>query len=817
MTNIDNETPAPRPGDELHREGGINRMHSSTAVSIWMTSIGCLLVIASPLNGAQQALKPVPEKYLPIHATLAVRGEAVPDELCTPHGFIVVWEGDLEATDDDPEGIFPTASYERFDGPFATLKFDDWACGEGEGRGTCTHKLGRKPSACMRLVLVGVGENGEFGRTQFVDFDSFELGYIHCTGQETEPLAINMNALMGPGTLVPPLALTEEDFERGFNRTFRLVERTDENPVPVPFADGHDCDYRVEGTLTLSYKQDTEKPKVEIAGCVHLLPGGSEQLTATGTPSGGRYRWAAEPSAVLNASGTESSANVTAGDPGHATVRVEYEARNGKKAEATLSGSVVTLTSVNGGAAIPTLYLYDAYGNPRPPTEVPTVQDPPDGDLLTFVAADPGVATVMNMGSSLLLQGVREGSTTAQAQTKCGEKTGPVITLRVARCDPEMIANLHKRYDEVRKKLGESASRANKAITSEKYIESSDAIKGDIIDVGLQVIDVAAAGAAGLQSATEAVHVADKVIAGGVAGWDDYHSGVKATLIKTAVIAAIPLGGFSLVSTYEKVHAVAKLVEHTGVLLDADERIEREQPIQDGYSQELKQIDKLIEKCKEESKGGQPPAKEPTTPKPKVEPPTGKKGGDKPAPGEPTTPTQPGEPSTPTEPGEPGGGETPTPTEPPVVEPPEPPAKPGGGGAAGLPIDCGCKDASTATWRSEKTGLAAIAASLSLLQACSENYADALKSFQADSAGIAQTVSTIEGALEIPGEKGFEQFRAALPGLEAAGKSWKGLSKAATEFSNTLQGCDKKMPEAAEIISTTGKALGTTAPDTKSK
>jgi hypothetical protein len=255
------------------------------------------------------------------------------------------------------------------------------------------------------------------------------------------------------------------------------------------------------------------------------------------------------------------------------------------------------------------------------------------------------------------------------------------------------------------------------------------------------------------------------------------------------------------VSTYEKVHAVAKLVEHTGVLLDAAERIEREQPIQDGYSKELDQIDKLIEKCKEESKGGQPPKKEPTTPKPKVEPPTGKKGGDKPAPGEPTTPTKPGEP----------GGETPT--EPPVVEPPEPPAKPGGGGTAGLPIDCGCKDASTAAWKSEKNGLAAIAASLSLLQACSKNYEDALKSFQADSAGMTQTRSAIETALDTPGEKGFKQFSAAVPGLGAAGKSWERLSKASTEFSNTLQGCDKKTPEAAGLIKKAGQALGTTTPE----
>jgi hypothetical protein len=796
----------------MRRVEGQTLMSRMIALSVWVTLIAGSLAIAFPLGAAAQATKETPEKYLPIHAVLSIRGTALTQGDCTAHGFIVVWEGDLEATDDDPEGIFPAASYERFDAPFTTLNFDDWACGEGEGRSTCTHKLGRKPSAAMRLVLVGVNdETGESGRTQFVDFHSFELGYIHCSDVVTEPMAILMSALMGPGNLVPPLALTEEDFARGFDRMYHFGGTCD-SPEPAPFACGHDGDYRVEGTLTLSYKQDTDKPKVEIAGCAHLVLGGSDQLTATGTPSGGRYRWTSETPSVLSVSGTESSTDVKAGEPGHATVRVEYEARNGKKTEATLAGSVVTLTSVNGGAAIPTLYLYDAYGNPRPPTEVPTVQDPPDGDLLNFEVADPGVATVMNMGSSLLLQGVREGTTTAQAQTKCGEKTGPVITLTVARCDPEMIAKLHKRYDEIRKKRDESASRVNKAITSKEYIESSDAIRGDVIDVGLQVIDIAAAGASGLSSATKAVHIADKVIAGGVAGWDVSRSEVEETLIKTAVIVTIPLGGASLVSNYEKVHAVAKLVEHTGVLLDAAETIEREQPIQDGYSKELDQIDKLIEKCKKGSEGGQPPKKEPTTPKPKVEPPAGKKGGEKPKPGEPTTPTpKPGEPSTPTEPDEPGGGKTGGDEPPPPPPPPEPPTRPGG--TVGLPIDCGCKEASTASWKNKENGLAAIAASLGLLQACAENYENALKSFQADSAGMTQTRSAIETALDTPGEKGFKQFSAAVPGLGAAGKSWERLSKASTEFSNTLQGCDKKTPEAAGLIKKAGQALGTTTPE----
>jgi hypothetical protein len=42
------------------------------------------------------------------------------------------------------------------------------------------------------------------------------------------------------------------------------------------------------------------------------------------------------------------------------------------------------------------------------------------------------------------------------------------------------------------------------------------------------------------------------------------------------------------------------------------------------------------------------------------------------------------------------------------------------------------------------------------------------------------------------------------------------LSKASEEFNSTLQGCDKKVPEATALIKKAGQTLGTT-PELKSK
>ena len=78
-------------------------------------------------------------------------------------------------------------------------------------------------------------------------------------------------------------------------------------------------------------------------------------------------------------------------------------------------------------------------------------------------------------------------------------------------------------------------------------------------------------------------------------------------------------------------------------------------------------------------------------------------------------------------------------------------------------------------------------------------------------------MSAVERALETPGNKGFEQFRAAVPGLQAAKTSLEKLTKASEEFSSTLRGCDKKVPEAVGIMNKAGEALATLPPEMKSK
>lgn len=130
----------------------------------------------------------------------------------------------------------------------------------------------------------------------------------------------------------------------------------------------------------------------------------------------------------------------------------------------------------------------------------------------------------------------------------------------------------------------------------------------------------------------------------------------------------------------------------------------------------------------------------------------------------------------------------------------------------GLPLECGCDDSSTAEWRKEDTGLAAIAAGLTCLKGHAEDYGQALETFKGQSPSMQQAMSAMEKALDTPGDQGFELFRAAVPGLEAATKTWEDLTKASETFAGAMKGCDKKVPEAAGLIRKNGEGLTKSAP-----
>ncbi|MFZ0472656.1 MAG: hypothetical protein WAL94_08580, partial [Bacteroidales bacterium] len=200
-------------------------------------------------------------------------------------------------------------------------------------------------------------------------------------------------------------------------------------------------------TITISVKMevpDLEKPEVILEGCSELGIGESGQLTASGEPWGGSYRFWAEPSDALTVQSDGASATLKGTSPGRATIFVEYTSPEGATVQKTKNGACVKVDSYNGGEAIPQIAFYDVTGKRLPGIKkIPVAIQPGDGaDLLKYVPADPGVISATGIGEEVIVQGIRQGKTSFQATTPCGATTGPVVEVEVVNCDDETIANL---------------------------------------------------------------------------------------------------------------------------------------------------------------------------------------------------------------------------------------------------------------------------------------------------------------------------------------------------------------------------------------
>ena len=361
------------------------------------------------------------------------------------------WSGDLEPSDDDPEGKFPAQSF-NFTGDAPGVHCLCPYC----------EQLPR-PGLVVDLFLMERGVDGKLYRIPYVGINTFEA----CTCDEDE-------AAHEPGHPGIDLRLGPEP----------------ESP------------------------EDTEEKPLTLQGCTDLLKGGQGQLTAVAKSGAGTYTWSSNSSSVLSVSGSGDSASVSGKSPGRTEVRVEYETEDGETIEAEKAGSVVELRSV---AAVPQIPLIDENGKELPPIQVSVVQDPPDGDLLTFAVADAGVATVLNLGSVLQIQGIREGTTTAQAQTVCGEKTGPVLNLEVVRCDETTVEKLRAKQRMIKARLDQGRKHMAEVTSNEEFNRADKEGPDEIADAAIKAAEListtmgVAGGASTAVKVSKGAENADKV------------------------------------------------------------------------------------------------------------------------------------------------------------------------------------------------------------------------------------------------------------------------------------------------------------------
>lgn len=356
-------------------------------------------------------------------------------------------------------------------------------------------------------------------------------------------------------------------------------------------------------TVKLSVKMEVplnDSPEVTIEGCSEMGVGEQGQVTAHGKPEGGTYRYWVEPSGILSVSSGGASATLKGSSSGRGTLYVEYTTPEGRTAQATKTAACVRLESYNGGEAIPQIALYDIEGKRLSGIkEVPVTVDPSDAsDLLTYVAADPGVLTALNVGENVDLQGVRVGKTTLQAQTSCGGKTGPSVMVEVVNCDDETKARLEemmKIAEEGRKEAYEEIARI---LDSEEFNEAADNIKKSTIELAEKTaLTIAASGEneGGVESAVKIAEAFASIK-------DLVTSHTTEDLNFNELTGMMKVTGSNLfkaiAGNLEIIKASSEFGKHLGALISTDIELQNAMRVADEANRRVQDIVKLQNLCR---------------------------------------------------------------------------------------------------------------------------------------------------------------------------------------------------------------------------
>jgi len=638
----------------------------------------------------------------------------------TYHGDCVVkfgfqWSGDLEPHGDDPEGLYPAASFESAwtDGPY--VRADVF------GKRECDDTGPIDPRMRIRLGLVyWDGQAGAFVRRAFLEFDGLDLP----------------------------------------NDVFGQTE------------------------------SDSPESALTVAGCLNRAIGTFEYVTAQGRPPGGSYRWTAEPSSVFGIDGADERAIVTAEQAGHATLQVQYETPEGNHLFKSLSGSVVDLRSVNSGAAIPEIGLKDENGKDALPIRVPIDQDPPDGGLVRFESEDPGIATLYNEGTSLLIQGVNPGSTTAQGQTSCGDTVGSAIAVKVVRCTQETIDGLRAKEDAIKAEIEAQVRKIPEILEDPEFQRAHSEFKAHLADAILKAAEVLAIGAGAAAHGSSALQIIEPMLTDVNMGL--LASGASDGNIKDLMLLSLMFTPYApFVIDYEVYHSWHLLIGDVSTFKRVDQQQLELKAELDRLGQKFeRQMQRRFEICGRD--------KEPTG---------GKK--DPPPPPQKEPPQQQDEPMPKVVPADEGQetqvGEEP---EPPPVSPPPPEPPTPGTKSGGFSLErCGCDSFKRVGWNTGASGLGTIGVDLGVAESCGN--------------AMTQQFGELEGAMQLLGGAGIEIQQALslpeterVPLLEAASSKMKkattslgSITQAASAINESFRSCDAAIPEAISVMKESGSEM----------
>ncbi|GEM_PF-2282852 len=605
-------------------------------------------------------------------------------------------------------------------------------------------------------------------------------------------------------TTSPPIFLSQEELALDFDKTFTWEEQSS-----VTY-----CPDIVKGRINLRARPP-EKAKVTIGGCANIMIGVSAEMTATVEPeTEGTYTWTSDPSDVFTISGSGETATATGNKAGRATIRVEFQPKKGKKVEGKISGTVVELLSVNGGAEIPVIGLYDENAARKPSVQVPTVQDPPDGELLDFPVADDAIATVQNLGTSLVIQGIKEGVTSAQGKTGCGDQDEHIINIEVVNCDEETKQKLRDKLKEIRERLNEKTAELKEKLNDPRFQRAHKDLDRNLMKAFEKLMSIAGSCLGAVTSA-----------ASGTAGsWKDLDNFVDyLDAAFDATEKGTWEGDWSLwemyktmqISTFKKftLGIAGDVFEYGEAWFAAQDALaEMKQIVQelqnlkreaDQIRDEYNEIDnRLMDLCKdyggETGQPGKPEPKEPPSDEPPDDKPPETKEPPAPKPPEPEPPTDPTGEQPPGEPSDTPADDAPS-DDKPGEEPPPPPPPQTPRGSGGIPLNCECDklDRSSAS----EIELTQVSNSIEQLVNCFDQFMNGtIKPFQAVNDSGQQLFEEIEQALTLPQSEWGEIFKGFIPRISGLKSEFTAFGVDIKNFSETSQGCSNAGQKLSEAM-----------------
>lgn len=447
------------------------------------------------------------------------------------------------------------------------------------------------------------------------------------------PVMVSVNSMVH-NSLSPALHLTLQDLELGFDKTYHF------NGVvlgPAPMCMGNQL---TRGVVRMRYKSGEEDPTVSLDACLHLAKGEARQVSAQGTPEGGLYQFNTPAPVFSITDQGDNRATVVGTAPGNSAVSVEYD-RNGRRASATLAGSVVDVVSINNGTPLPKLGLYGADGFRITGVEsFPLRLDPPDG-FVQMTAQNETLLSAVNTSSMLQLQPVKVGRTMLQAKTLCGSPVGPPVPVEIVRCDEDVKRTLRERQAALKNRIDHLVRRITALTAGAEFNEAANEIaqstKDIAIKTGESIVGTLSFGESKqiefaarrgiklskevminntrLRAVNETYNVGDILNDMGEAtdNRDDWQKVLKPFV--SIGVSLLQNEAVALGKTYGEAYLAAqKFGRHLGTLVGVAQQLEQLEPQLDDAVKELIRISTRLEYCERDKLDTEKPA--PLPPKP---------------------------------------------------------------------------------------------------------------------------------------------------------------------------------------------------------